>query len=276
VQTYAKSTCSYLYLNGIAVDRETPLSDNVTLLPAKADCDADLFLGLGKSDVDISVISLFLPHVGAQLRITGLDAKEVGIRSWNSIWDGLVIGAIADAEVMANLQSDVPAEQLRPDSHVLVTNYHLRGFGRGAVVQLTERDRAWIESNFTAAISMLEQERFRNAIHCLSTYKWHSLPRARLALIWAGIEGLFGVDSELVFRISLHMSKFLVDGDKVEQATTFKRVKDLYKLRSKAVHGGEIKGDPNEAVTNSCQLLRELVRKCAESQALPNPDQLTF
>ncbi len=66
--------------NQIVQDTETRLSDNVTLLPAKADCNANLFLGLGKSDVDISVISLFLPHVGAQLRITGLDAKEVAIR----------------------------------------------------------------------------------------------------------------------------------------------------------------------------------------------------
>jgi hypothetical protein len=231
MQTFGTGTQTYLYLNGIAADRPIRLFDNIELLPAQPDCYAELFLGLGKSDVDISIISLFLPLVQAQLRVQGADGKDTAMEAWNAVWDGLLLGAIADCEVMCNLQCDLPVEQLKPDSTLVVTNYQLRGLSNHPVRSMTDTEITWVEKNFGKARSLLQNDYFRNAVHCLASYRWHSMPRARLAIIWSGIEGLFGVDSEIVFRVSIYAAKFLEPEDRVKQIEMFEKVKELYKLR---------------------------------------------
>src|SRR5260370_20528468 len=138
MRTFGSSTESYLYLSGLATNRAVRLSGNVGLLPAHTDCSADLFLGLGKSDIDISVISLFLPHVHSQLRVHGESPKETATNAWNAVWDALLLGAITDSDVMCNLQSDIPAEKLTPTSRVVVTNYHLRGLARATTRTISD------------------------------------------------------------------------------------------------------------------------------------------
>lgn len=273
--TEANQACaSYLYLNGVATDREVRLSAHIQLLPAQADCHVDLFLGLGKTDTDISVISLFLPHVKSQLRVEGLDAKDLAIKSWNALWDGLLLGALIGGEVLCNLNSDVPAERLTPTSNIAVTNYQLRGFPRASTPTLSEADIAWIESHYESAWALLDDDSYRNAVHCLASYRWHSIPRAQLAVLWSGIEGLFGVDSEIVFRVSLYAALFLESSSKEQQRELFAKVKDLYKSRSRAVHGGRMKDNAKEAVQESADLLCRLVKRCAELKSLPNTGDL--
>lgn len=274
MQTFGSGKETYLYVNGLATDRVLHISDDVQLLPAQPDCYRELFLGLGKSDLDISVISLFLPLVRSQLRVQGSDSEKTAIRAWNAVWDALLLGAIVDCDVMCNLQSDVSVEQLTPDSKLVVTNYHLRGLSNRPVQSLSEAQITWIEQHFSTARSLLQNDNFQNAVHCLASFRWHSMPRARLAVLWSGIEGLFGVDSEIVFRVSLYAARFLAENDCAKQRAVFAKVKELYKLRSKAVHGGRIKGDPVGAVNESAELLRSLILKCVELGSLPETESL--
>jgi hypothetical protein len=139
---------------------------------------------------------------------------------------------------------------------------------------LSDADCTWLEQNFCHSQRLLSEHGFQNAVHCLATYHWHTLPRARLALLWAGIEGLFAVDSEIVFRVSLYSAKFLAPDDPSQQKQIFSDVKRLYGVRSKAVHGGKLKGDPHDSVVESVALLGRLVRACIEQQRLPVPEQL--
>jgi hypothetical protein len=263
---------TFLYLNGVSVDRRIVLSKNVELLPARPDCHMELFLGLGKTDADISIISLFLPHVRAQLKVTGADSEDSAKRAWNAIWDAILLGAITGSEVICNLHSDVSAEELTPSSTVLVTNYQLRGFREPK--PLAEEQIAWIESNFSTARDLLDIEPFRNAIHTLASYQWHSIPRAQLALIWSAIEGLFGVESELVFRVSLYAAKFLHPENLELQKAAFSSVKKLYAFRSKAVHGGKTKDGFKPAVKESIELLNLLVMQCVAKRGLPSVESL--
>jgi hypothetical protein len=261
---------SYLYLNGLATKRLIRLSDTVDLLPARTNCSADLFLGLGKSDIDISVVSLFLPHVQSQLRVRANNPEETAASAWNALWDALLLGAITDCDVICNLQSDIPAEKLSPKSQVVVTNYHLRGLARSPSKTISDTEAAWIEQHFGSARALLRDDTFQNAIHCLATYHWHSMPRVKLAILWSGIEGLFGIDSEIVFRMSLYAARFLAPDNRAQQTEIFGKVKELYKVRSKAVHGGRIKSDAQPSVCESADLLRSLILKCAETGAVPN------
>lgn len=274
MRTFGSGIETYLYLNGLATDRVVHLSEGIELLPAQPDCYAELFLSLGKSDIDISVISLFLPQVESQLKIQGANAKDTAIRAWNAVWDGLLLGSFVGAEVLCNLQSEVPVEQLTPTSKVTVTNYYLRGLSNSSPPRLVEADIQWIEANYEKARTLLDNESFQNAVHCLASYRWHSMPRARLAVLWSGIEGLFGVDSELMFRVSLYAAHFLEPQDRTKQREIFENVKELYKLRSKAVHGGRMKYDTKDGVDKSASLLLSLIRKCTEAGALPNTESL--
>ena len=94
------------------------------------------------------------------------------------------------------------------------------------------------------------------------------MPRIQLAVLWAGIESLFSASSEIKFRISLYIARFL-GRDQAEQRILFNSVKKLYDLRSAAVHGSKVKNDSAIAVAESASLLWQLVRHCAEVRALP-------
>lgn len=79
----------------------------------------------------------------------------------------------------------------------------------------------------------MNNESYQNGVHCLATYQWHSMPRARLAILWSGIEGLFGIDSEIFSDESI-CSQILGARKRRETAQYFfKNVKNLYKLHSK-------------------------------------------
>ena len=91
----------------------------------------------------------------------------------------------------------------------------------------------------------------------------------QLAILWAGIEGLFEVNSEIVFRLSLYAARFLAPDNETERSQIFSDVKRLYKQRSAAVHGSKIKGDSNIGVEESARLLLRLIRKCIVCKSLP-------
>ncbi len=99
------------------------------------------------------------------------------------------------------------------------------------------------------------------------------MPRAQLALLWSGIEGLFGIDYELSFRLSLYIAKYLAPRNRVRQKAIFNNVKKMYSIRSKAVHGGKLKS-PNDSVQESIKILHRLVVKSAEMGRLPETDDL--
>jgi hypothetical protein len=265
---------TYLFLNGISAPRRIRLSAHVHLLPGDCTADSDLIVSLFEKRVDLGVAAIFLGLVTSQLHVVAPTAKDLAISAWNSVWDGILLSALFHCEAVCNFQSDTPAEKLTTSSTVKITNYHLRGLSHDAPCRLSDIEADWVEQHFTTAQALLSQSAFQNAVHCLATYRWHSLPRARLALLWAGIEGLFNVESELVFRISLYTARFLEPSDEKARQALFAAVKTLYNQRSKAVNGARIKGDINACVEQSAALLQRLVRGCVTINSLPNPESL--
>ncbi|MCA1617163.1 MAG: hypothetical protein LC729_01555, partial [Acidobacteria bacterium] len=73
------------------------------------------------------------------------------------------------------------------------------------------------------------------------------------------IECLFGISSELVFRLSL-MAACVLHRRGAQRRECFHRVKKLYGVRSKAVHGDDISSERlNEGLDSSFRLLRDLL-----------------
>jgi len=259
---------TFLYLNGIGVSRAIRLGEHIELLPASCSPKPDDIISVSKSEVDIGVTSLFLRQVSSQFRITAEDPKALATVAWNSLWDALLLSAIHDCEAICNFQCDRPAEEFSAECRFEITNYHLRGF-TDSVYEISDEEASWIENNFHTARTLLDKTEFQNAVHCLATYRWHAHPRARLALLWSGIEGLFNIESELVFRLSLYVARFLEPDNEDKMKTTFSSVKRLYKQRSAAVHGSRIKGEAGKAVEDSVQLLKTLLKRCIVAGDLP-------
>lgn len=269
------ATHLYLYVNGLGVPRAVSLGDGLSLEPVNVDPRTYLpaTVQTAMHAHAAGVVYLFLGQIRTELRVHADNAKDLVMRAWNAQWDILFINAVFDREAQINLTSETSASELEDTSTVYVQNFALRGFGRGELpTPLLEEQCVWLESHVEAGRRLLERELFQNSLHCLATYRWHSLPRARLALIWAGIEGLFHVDSEIRFRLSACIARFLGGEDAAARKVVFDQVRRLYNTRSTAVHGGALKGDPQALVDESADLLRRLIRHCVESGGTPPKD----
>src|ERR1017187_2929102 len=204
---------TFLYLNGLRVTRPIHLGKNAELLPASCSPEPDDIIAVSHTEIDIGVVALFLRSVASQIHIHAESSKELATTAWNTVWDAVLLSAFCNCDVICNMQSDTPAEKFNAKSQLEITNYHLRGFCSGAPHSMNDDEAIWFENNIGRSRSLLSLQHFQNAVHCLATYRWHSLPRVQLAVLWAGIEGLFGVESEIVFRLSLYAARFLEPGN---------------------------------------------------------------
>ncbi len=265
---------TYIYLHGLAVPRDVRLGAKVVLQPAKCPLERDWIDAWSRNHVDEGVILIFLPTVTSQLQIEATDDKDGAILTWNTMWDPILLSAILHREVAFNFQSDTPGSTLSRDSHLRVINRAFRGLGPFDSHVIPDPDVEWLESHFEVGRRMLSLDPFQNAAHAMWSYRWHTYPRARLALLWSGIEGLFGAESELVFRMSLYIARLLEPDDIDKRRRLFEAVKTLYKTRSAAVHGAAIKGDAHASVDESAVLLQRLMRRCIEQGQLPQIETL--
>jgi len=266
---------SYLFLHGLSVPKVVKLSDSIELLPASGIASPDVALTIAKTAEDKAALLLFLPRISSELRITASTKKALAIAVWNAGWDALLLGAILGFQVEQNIESESSASEVTSATWMRVTNYHFHGW-HVAPRKISAADCQWLASHFSKARGMLDNEVFRSSVHCLSSCYWHPHPRPRLALVWAGIEALFNIESELSFRLSLLAARFLEPDDRAAAQALFRRVKQLYTARSRAVHGGTMKGDAKALIVDSASLLHRLLRRCVESGSLPDSEALVL
>lgn len=272
---YCTEKETYLYVHGLSVSEELQINENVVLMPVESKLPLMTVSEILDNEIDFAISILCSESIASQLRITAEAPEDVGQIAWNSQWDLVLLSAIFNCDIISNIQCTHSIEKIAKESTLHITNYHLRGlFGEPYI--LTAGDREWINKYFSNVESLLDNDSFMTATHSMSSYRWHSMPRVQLAILWAGIESLFRINNELSFRISLYIAKFLGNEDRNEEKRLFDEVKSLYKTRSSAVHGDNIKGDMNSLVTRSAVLLNKLIVKCIEINELPNVENLIY
>ena len=126
--------------------------------------------------------------------------------------------------------------------------------------QVSDEDTGWIYKSFGTFNRLAsESEAFRLALEAAIDWRYTKEPRIAIGRIWAGIEALFGISSELVYRIS-SLCASLLEQRGAPRKARFHAVKRLYGLRSKAVHGERLsQGQLESAMNDSYMLLRELL-----------------
>ena len=266
---------TFILLSGIAVSDTIRLSDNIELQPANTShLDLMTVIATCSHPDDIAVAAAFIPRTTAQFRVSASTPKELAIFAWNSSWDAILLSAFLRTEIGFNLQSDTSANKIAASSRLRATNHYMHGMTNSSPHFLTKDEAEWLSTNFTNARRLLDNERFQTAVHCLATYRWHTMPRVQLAILWAGIEGMFGASSEIRFRISLYVARFLHPDDAIERQKIFGEVKKLYDSRSVAVHGSKLKAGIASAIDDSAGILCELLCRCTTLNAMPDENEL--
>ena len=126
-------------------------------------------------------------------------------------------------------------------------------------------EATWVVTHFEQFNELASrEERFRFALEAAIDWRFTKDARAAVARIWAGLESLLGINSELVYRVSMHAATVLAPRGP-ERLEAFKNVKALYGVRSKAVHGEPISEDKLfKGVHDSFELLRSLLVDAVE------------
>jgi len=130
---------------------------------------------------------------------------------------------------------------------------------------LLETDAAWMCSNFERFNELAADcPNFRFALESATDWRYAGNLRIAIARIWAGIEAIFGVSSELVYRISL-LSASLLEPRGENRLERFSAIKKLYSIRSKGVHGDKLSNkELVEGLSGSFQLLQALLVRIVE------------
>jgi len=131
---------------------------------------------------------------------------------------------------------------------------------KNAKTILIKEDADWISNNYEKFNSLAaKSEGFRLALSAAVDWQYASDSRMAIAQLWSGIEALFGISSELVYRISLQIAS-LLEARGIARQAKFDQVRKLYGTRSKAVHGEELSDDKlNQAMLESFDILNKLL-----------------
>ena len=143
-----------------------------------------------------------------------------------------------------------------------VLDFHARFLvdGDARTDSVSSDDAAWIARHFETFNRLASKsEPFRLALEAAIDWRFAKEPRLAVGRLWSGIEAVFGVTSELVYRISILCASLLEERGEPRKAR-FQAVKRLYGLRSKAVHGEPLpQAQLVSAMNDSHMLLRELL-----------------
>lgn len=128
-----------------------------------------------------------------------------------------------------------------------------------------EVDAEWIRNHFETFNRLAsENQPFSFALEAAVDWRFAKDPRSAVARLWGGIEALFGINAELVYRISLYSACLLADRGELRKRK-FQEVKRLYGLRSKVVHGEKLAQEKiSQAMSESFHLLRDLLLLAVE------------
>jgi hypothetical protein len=141
---------------------------------------------------------------------------------------------------------------------------------------VSDEDLIWISTQFDLFERIAAgNPAFRFALEAAFYWRFAKDTRTAVAHLWSGIEAIFQVSQELVYRLSTYSACLLTPrGD--ARKHKYREVKTLYGQRSKIVHGERItEPEVLNAMNTSYALLRDLlVLTISKGRALNDDDFL--
>lgn len=194
--------------------------------------------------------------------------KALAVKAWNALWVFHLLALACRRPVMSLYCAADHGTRFTLANRNLVI-HRLPSVAPASVIDLD-----WAVAHFDAFDDLLKVNRFQNAVRCYGNAHYLFDNEAKIMLLWAGIEGLLDIDSELRRRIALHAA-ILLDGTSKEKATYFARIKKGYDVRSRVVHGsGAASEDLKRGYALASEVLLTLLRKCVELRRVPSAAEL--
>jgi hypothetical protein len=178
-------------------------------------------------------------------------------------------GQEANVDDLADLREESEAlGPFRAARILMRARPHFVGSPREGTV--TEADAEELRDTFSAFNAIAGANRaFRFALSAADDWRWAVDERAAIARLWSGIEAIAGAKGETTFRTAAQVA-CLIEQRGDQRFACFKNVKKLYKIRSDAVHGNELKGSLKEGLKGSFDVLRRLLLAVVRRGTVPS------
>ncbi|MBI1198707.1 MAG: hypothetical protein GC203_12665 [Phenylobacterium sp.] len=202
------------------------------------------------------------------LRIEHPDGGEVlAAKAWNALWVFSLLSLAFRSPI-------IPLYSYAQDQGFAIANRNLMIRPREAVLEPVPEFLAWAAASMERFDVVLADQRFQTAQRYYNNAHYLVDDDAKIMLLWAGIEGLLGVEAEISRRIALHAA-ILLDGSPDEKAATYQAVKKAYAARSKVVHGvGMDRAALSTAYRFASDLLAKVLRKIVDLGRVPTMAEL--
>ena len=139
---------------------------------------------------------------------------------------------------------------------------------------VADSDLKWVGENLLQFAQLLEIPSFRLAVESMATHQHQANDRMMVAMLWSGIESLFSIQIELSFRLATFVATAL-ESPGERRRDLYRRMKKLYGVRSKAVHGSKLSvQNIHEHVVEVRQILSRLLCSFIEIGKVPSEDEI--
>lgn len=244
-------TSDFELARGVAISALTP-TRQTSFATSMSHLSEDTALVVMERLADFSLV-IEDPH-GGELLVA---------KAWNSLWTFSLLALAIGAPVM-------PLYSYAQGAGFAVANRHLFFKPLPGAVAATPENLGWAAHHYESFGKLLSNKAFTSAQRYYNNAHYLPDDDARIMLLWAGIEGLVGVDAEITRRLALNAA-ILLEGSADEKADIFAAVKAAYRLRSKVVHGG---GGDAETLRRGYEyasdLLARLLRRIVELGRVPD------
>lgn len=252
--------------HGLTLDHEFDLAPGVTVSPVTPKHPASFGSTMGQLHSAVTILGME-PLASFSLRIEHPDGgKALATKAWNALWDFSLL-ALACRAPMMSLYSVAGGE-------FTLANRNLVIHGLPEIPQASPIELQWAADHYERFSALLGNGRFQAAQRYYNNAHYLFDDDAKIMLLWAGIEGLLGIEAELSRRIALHAA-ILFDGDSAEKSAQLARIKKAYAIRSKVVHGaGADRAVLRDAYGFAGGVLAGLLRKMVELGRVPDASEL--
>lgn len=262
-------TTVHIVGHGITVSAEHQIAPSIVVSPVVPTIKSSFgSRTVGELRATLNVMAME-PLADFSLLISHPDGgRALATTAWNAMWVFHLL-ALACRRPVMSLYSVADS-----GTRFMLANRNLVIHRLATVGPAAPADFDWAAVHFDAFNALLKVERFQHAVRYYGNAHYLFDDDAKIMLLWAGIEGLLGVDAELRRRIALHAA-ILFDGTPDEKSAYFARIKKGYDVRSKVVHGTGAKADDLKlGYALASEVLLALLRKCVELGRVPSSAEL--
>lgn len=253
--------------HGLTIADAFTLKPGITVTSHKPSHEQPIITTMGQLHASTTIL-LMEQIASFSLRIEEpAGGKALAHKGWNALWIFSLL-ALACRSPCFSLYS------ITEDKKFTLANRNLVIRPLPQLVAFTREHQQWAADSLVRFDKLLDDDQFRTSMRYYNNAHYLFDDDAKLMLLWAGIEGLLRVESELSRRIALHAA-ILFDGDKEQKAAHFLQVKKAYTIRSKVVHGsGADAAALKDAYIFASELLIGLLRKMVDLGRVPSASEL--